>query len=62
LREYERLEDNERIKVDVYFIANIFQERDMIYIAELFSSVFKENVQEIELEIICNEICQRKVE
>jgi hypothetical protein len=62
LREYERLKDNERIKVGVYFIANLFHERDMSDSDELFSSVFKENVQEIELEIICNEICQRKVE
>jgi len=29
---------------------------------ELVSSVFKENVQEIELEIICKKICQRKLE
>jgi hypothetical protein len=62
LREYERLEDNERIKVGVHSIANHFQETDMSNSAELFSSVFKENVQEIDLEIICNEIRQRKVE
>jgi len=30
--------------------------------AELISSGFKEKVQEIELEIICKEICQRKLE
>jgi hypothetical protein len=53
LRKYERPEDNKHIKVIAYFIANPFQERDMSDSAELVFSVFKENVQEIELEIIC---------
>jgi hypothetical protein len=61
LREYERPEDNEHIKV-VYFIANPFQERDVNDNDELVSSAFKENVQEIELEIICKEIYQTKLE
>ena len=62
LREYESPEDNKHIKVVVYFIVNPFQKRDVSDSAELVSTVFKENVQEIELEIICKEICQRKLE
>ena len=50
------------IKVVVYFIANPLQERDVNDSAELVSSAFKENMQEIELEIICKDICQRKLE
>jgi len=61
LRGYEMPEHNEHIKVFVYFSANPFQERDVSDSAELVSSVFKENVQEIELEIISKEICQRKL-
>jgi hypothetical protein len=41
-----------RIKFTVSFIINLFQERDISERAELISSVFKENLSELELEII----------
>jgi hypothetical protein len=47
-----RFEDSERIKCTVSFIANPFQERVVRESAELISSVFKENVRELELLII----------
>jgi hypothetical protein len=53
LKEVERIfKDFERMKFTVSFITNQFQERDISESAELISSVFKENVSDLELEII----------
>jgi hypothetical protein len=56
LKEFQRLEDSERTKVAMPFIVNPFQERDVVDSAELVSSMFKENVWEVELEIVCKEM------
>jgi hypothetical protein len=53
LKEIERrYKDSERMKFTVSFITNPFQERDTSQSAEFISAVFKENVSELELEII----------
>jgi hypothetical protein len=53
LKEFERrFKDFESIKLTVTLITNPFQERDVGESAELISSVFKENVSELKLEII----------
>jgi hypothetical protein len=53
LKELERrFKDFEHMKFTVSFITNPFQERDVIQSAELISSVFSENVNELVLEII----------
>jgi hypothetical protein len=53
LKECERrYKDFEHMKFTLSFITNPYQERDVSEIAELISSVFKENVRELELEII----------
>ena len=58
LKDYEKVEGNEHKKV-VCFIDNPSQAGDESDSAELVSSAFKENVQEIELEVVCREIWQR---
>jgi hypothetical protein len=53
LRGFERrFKDSERMNFTVSFITNPFQEGDISESAELISSVLKENVSELELEII----------
>jgi hypothetical protein len=53
LKEFERrFKDFERMKFTVPFITDPFQERDKSESAELISSVFKENVSELKLEIV----------
>jgi hypothetical protein len=47
-----RFKDFNHKKFSVSFITNLFQERDTSESAELLSSVFKENVSELEHEII----------
>jgi hypothetical protein len=53
LKEFERrFKDFEHMKFTVSFITNPFQERDVSKSAELISSVFRENLSELELEMI----------
>jgi len=53
LKEFKtRFKDFEHMKFTVSFITNPFQDRDINESAEFISSVFKENVSELELEII----------
>jgi hypothetical protein len=53
LKEFERrFKDFEHMKFTVSFITYPFQERDVSESAELISSVFKENISELELDII----------
>jgi hypothetical protein len=53
LKGFKRIfKDFERMKFNLSFITNPFQERDISESAELISPVFKENVSELELEII----------
>jgi hypothetical protein len=53
LKDFEiRFKDFEGMKFTVSFITNPFQERDISDSIELISSVFKENVSELEPEII----------